>query len=437
MVTMMRLTAAFVASCTQQGRYGDGGGLYLQVTPVQGAGRASKRRAGVRQPVRKVAVTKQWLFRYQMAGKARAMGLGPVHTYSLAEAREAARKARQLVHQGIDPIDQRRDGHAARKVAEAKRLTFQQVAEHYIARHEGKWSPKHAKDWRASLASYVYPVLDGVDVGSVDTPLVIKVLDPHWQAKTDTMMKVRGRIEEVLDHAAVRHLRPAGSDNPARWKGLLDKTFPSRQEIAKTVHLAAMPYAAVPAFMAALRAVEGVPARALELTVLTAVRSGETLGARWSEVDLSSKVWTIPASRMKAKVDHAVPLSEEAVELLRSLPRIAGEDLVFPGGKRERPIGHSRMRETLQRLPGCAEFTVHGFRSAFRDWAGNETNFPREVAEQCLAHAVGDEVERAYRRGDALEKRRALMGAWARFCGGAEADGKVVPLHKAREAVQA
>jgi integrase len=256
------------------------------------------------------------------------------------------------------------------------------------------------------------------------------VLDPHWQAKTDTMMKVRGRIEEVLDHAAVRHLRPAGGDNPARWKGLLDKTFPSRQEIAKTVHLAAMPYAQVPGFMTALRGVEGTAARALAFTVLTAVRSGEALGARWSEIDLDAEmpVWTIPASRMKAGVEHAVPLAEEAVELLRALPRIQAEDLVFAGSKAGRPIGHTKMREALQRLPGCAEFTVHGFRSAFRDFAGDCTSFPREIAEAALGHAVGDEVERAYRRSTALARRRKLMQAWSAFVSNAKRGADVIPI---------
>jgi integrase len=436
MVTMMRLTASFVASCTQKGRWSDGGGLYLQVTPAEGSGQRSKRRGGVRQPTRKVEVSRQWLFRYQMAGKARAMGLGSVETFTLVEARERARKARQLVADGIDPIDQKHGGIALRKAAEVKLVSFRQVAEAHIAAVGADWSERHRKDWHASLATYAYPVIGALPVDTVDTDLVIKVLEPHWAAKTATMMKLRGRLEEIFDRAKVKHQRTG--DNPARWKGHLDHVFPAKER--DVVHLAAAPYAQVPAIMQALRAVEGTAARALEFTTLCAVRSNETLGARWSEIDFDGAggpVWTIPSARMKAGVEFKVALSDEAVVLLRSLPRVAGEDLVFAGSKAGRPLGHTRMRETLQRLPGCAGFTVHGFRSAFRDWAGDCTSFERELAEMALAHATGSRVERSYRRGNALEKRRDLMSAWARYCGGQAADGKVVPLHRPHEAAQA
>jgi integrase len=434
MVTTMRLTAAFVASCTRKGRWADGHGLYLQVTPAEGNGQRSKRRGGLRQPTRKVAVSKQWIYRYQIAGRSRAMGLGSVETFTLAEARERARKARQLVADGIDPIDQKHGGIALRKAAEVKRVTFEQVAEAHIAAKGKDWSERHRKDWHASLATYAYPLIGGLPIDTIDTDLVVRVLEANWATRTATMSKLRGRIEEILDRAKVKHQR--SGDNPARWKGHLDHVLPARER--DVVHLAAAPYAQVPAIMAALRKVEGTAARALEFTTLCAVRSNETLGARWSEIDLDGAdgpVWVIPSARMKAGVEFTVALSDEAVELLKALPRIEGEDLVFAGSKAGRPLGHTRMREALQRLPGCAEYTTHGMRSAFSDWAGDETSFERETIEHALAHSVGSKVQRSYRRGDALEKRRDLMSAWARYCGGQPA-GKVVPLHKPREAAQ-
>jgi integrase len=444
MVLTMKLTARFVETCVQKGRFADGGGLYLQIVPVQGSGRASKRKVDARQPRRRVEVTRQWLFRYQLAGKARAMGLGSTSTFTLAEAREAARRARQLLHQGIDPLNHRRDAVAAKAAAELKRATFQQVAEAYVAaRGKGaatdgtkkkgikKWTAQHGRVWRNSLETYVYPTLGDLPVDAIDSTLVLKVLEPHWHEKADTMMKVRGRISEVLDSAKARHLRPANSDNPARWKGFLDKILPSPDS---PVHLAAMDYRKVPAFMSALAGNGAIAARALAFTVLTAARSGEVLGAHWAEIDRGAKTWTVPPSRMKSGRQHVVPLSDAALAILDAMPRLVDDDLVFPGSRPRRPLGHMRMREVLQSMPGCAGLTVHGFRSAFRDFAGDQTLFPREVAEAALAHAVGDAVERSYRRGDALAKRAELMVAWAAFCGGERGDNVVELESRRREA---
>ena len=270
---------------------------------------------------------------------------------------------------------------------------------------------KHRSQWRNTLATYTTPIWNK-RLAEIETDDVLACLKPIWQAKAETASRVRGRIERVLDAAAARGLR--SRDNPARWRGHLANLLPKRQKLARGHH-AAMPFVDVPVFVERLREVEGVSARALEFTILTAARSGEVLGARWSKIDLDAKVWTVSAGRMKAAREHRVPLSERAVEILSALAAVKIGDYVFPGAKRGSPLSVMALTMVMRRM-GMEAFTVHGFRSAFRDWAGERTNFPREVAEAALAHVVGDETERAYRRGDALEKRRALMEAWAIFC---------------------
>jgi integrase len=388
-----QLTALKVSKIVTPGRYGDGHGLWLQVTP---------------------GGSKSWLFRFQRDGQARHMGLGPVHTVSLAEARERAREARQTLLAGLDPITAHRARLAAVAADEAHGMTFQVAAEAYMTAHRASWKNKaHAAQWPASLKSDVFPIFGSVAVSVIDTALVMKVLEPIWHTKPETASRIRGRIELVLDWATARGFR--NGDNPARWRGHLDKLLPARTKVRPTVHHPALPYREIPKFMVALRKRSGVGARSLEFTILTAGRTSETIGARWSEFDLKAKVWTVPAARMKAAREHRVPLSDRAVALLKKLPR-EGE-WVFVGARRDAPLSNMAMLKLLRDMDRT-DLTVHGFRSTFRDWAAEQTNFPRDVAEMALAHSVGDKVEAAYRRGDLFEKRRALAQRWARYCAG-------------------
>jgi integrase len=290
-------------------------------------------------------------------------------------------------------------------------MTFRQCAEAYIAAHQDSWkNPKHRTQWPNSLAAYVYPVFGDMPVDAVDLDLVIKALEPIWKTKTETASRVRGRIEAVLDWAAVRKFRQG--DNPARWRGHLQKLFARKKD---TVHHAALPYDELAGFLEALRKQEETAARALHFAILTAGRSGEVLGVRWDEIDLDEQVWTIPASRMKAGKEHRVPLSKEALAILAEQQKVREGDFVFAGSKAGRPLGPNAMTSVLRHI-GRGELTVHGFRSTFRDWAAEQTNFPREVCEMALAHAVSNQVEAAYRRGDLFRKRHQLMEAWARYC---------------------
>jgi len=295
-------------------------------------------------------------------------------------------------------------------------MTFSQCAEAYIETHEPAWrSTRHLQQWNESLRMYVGPVIGTLPVQQIDVALVMKVLQPIWQSKTETASRVRQRIEAVLDWATASGFRTG--DNPARWRGHLENLLPPTNKIQKVKHLAALPYAQVGAFLAGLRKRGSLAARALEFTVLTATRSGEVLGARWSEVDFEPKVWTVPAERTKGHREHRVPLARRALEILRALPRSG--DRVFPLG-----------RDALWfEAPEGA--TVHGFRSSFRDWCAEQTNFPREVAEAALGHVVGDSTERAYWRGDVLEKRRKLMEAWAGYCSKAAPAGEVIGIRSA------
>lgn len=399
-----RLSAAMVAKALPAGMYNDGGGLYLQVA-----------KGG----------TKSWIFRFMLAGRAREMGLGSIHDFSLREARERAREARQLTADGIDPIEARRERQATTRAKAANEISFADAAERYIKAHAAGWkNAKHADQWRNTLKTYAYPVIGSLSVASIDTAHITKIIEPIWAEKTETASRVRGRIELVLDWAKARHYRTG--ENPARWRGHLDKLLPARSKVSKVRHHPAMAYTDLPSFMPRLREVSGIAARTLEFTILTAVRTSEAIGATDAEFDLVEKVWTIPAERMKADRPHRVPLCDRAVEILQSTPREARSPYVFPGAKRGKPLSNMAMLEVLRGMDGTEGLTVHGFRSTFRDWAAERSSFPREIAEAALAHTVRDKTEAAYQRGDMLEKRRRLMTAWADYVSTAPASGSNV-----------
>lgn len=390
---IQKLTALQVDRAKKPGCYADGGGLYLQVTN-SGA--------------------KSWLFRFMLKGKAREMGLGPLHAISLAEARLKAADCRKQLHAGIDPIEARKAARAAASVAAASTSTFEECADAYIAAHRAGWkNAKHADQWKNTLATYAYPVFGALPVASIDTPLVMKCLEPIWATKAETASRLRGRIENVLDWATVRGFRQG--ENPARWKGHLDKLLPARSKVAKVVHHAALPYSELGAFMTELRAQDGTAARGLEFLILTATRTNETQSATWDEFDRAAGIWTIPAERMKATKEHRVPLSARALEILAAMHEAKQGDYVFPGARENRPLSNMAFLMILRRI-GRQNLTAHGFRSTFRDWAAEMTAYPHEVAEMALAHAVGDKVEAAYRRGDLFEKRRRIMEDWAAYC---------------------
>lgn len=399
-----KLSALGIGKIDRPGNYGDGGGLWLQVSP---------------------SGSKSWTFRWARAGKQREMGLGGAHTVSLAEARAKARECRQQLLDGLDPIKVREDAAAARALEQARAMTFEQCAEAYIDAHRHGWrNEKHAAQWTSTLATYCGPVFGHLPVASVDTALVLKVLSPIWTEKTETASRLRGRIESVLGWATTSGYRTG--DNPARWRGHLENLLAAPEKVRKVEHHPALPWQQIGAFMAVLKAREGIAARALEFTILTAARSGEVRGITWGEVDLTAKLWTVPGERMKAGREHRVPLSDRAVALLEQLPRMDGH--VFPGAKAKAPLSNMSLTAVLRRM-GHESITVHGFRSTFRDWAAEATNFPREVAEHALAHQLPDKVEAAYRRGDLIGKRARLMQAWADRCAAVETQAAaVIPL---------
>jgi integrase len=409
--TVHRLSAVKVANLTRRGMYADGGGLYLQVT-ANGS--------------------RSWIFRFKQNGRSRDMGLGSLATISLAEAREMAAECRRLRLTGIDPIESRRTDRLQAQLSAARSMTFDQCRDAFIEAHKSAWrNAKHRAQWTNSLATYVGPVFGSMPIQSVDVALVTKVLEPIWSTKPETASRVRGRIERVLDWAKVRGFRQG--ENPARWRGHLDALLPAHRKVRKVKHHAALPYVQIGTFMAALRTREAIAARALEFTILTAARTGEVLGARWDEIDFQAKVWVVPANRMKSGREHRVPLSRPAISVLKEMQARHQDDLVFPGDRRGKPLSNMAMLMMLRRM-GRADLTAHGFRSTFRDWVAECTNFPREVAESALAHVVGDKVEAAYRRGDLFEKRRRLMESWAAHCQSASGKGgAVIPLNRAKE----
>lgn len=391
-----RLTAIHVSKLTKPGRYADGHGLWLQISKWG---------------------TKSWVLRFTRDGRARTMGLGPLHTVNLAQARERAKQARQGLTDPInpvDPIDVRKAKRRAAKAEAAKLVTFKEAAELYIKAHAAGWrNSKHSDQWRATLKTYAYPIVGDLSVADIDIGHVTKILEPIWTVKTETASRVRGRIESILDWATVRGHRQG--DNPARWRGHLEKVLPAKAKVSKVRHMPAMPYADVPAFMAELRARADISSHALEFTILTACRTAEAVGAAWDEIDFTAKVWTIPGSRTKSGREHRVPLTERALQVLKSVPKETKNRFVFAGTKPGKPLSNMAMLELIRGMRGGG-LTVHGFRSSFRDWAAEQTNYPREIAEAALAHVLSDRTEAAYQRGDLLEKRRRLMQAWAGYC---------------------
>jgi integrase len=388
-----KLTARKVETA-KPGKYSDGGNLYLIVSET-----------GAR----------KWVLRFTWRGRAKEMGLGSAASVPLADAREKAASARRKIAQGLNPIDERkRDGGIP---------TFGEMAD-YVREtlSAGFRNEKHKAQWKSTLETYAAP-LRAKPVDTIATDDVLAVLKPIWTTKAETASRLRGRIEKVLDAAKAKGFREG--ENPARWRGHLDHLLPKPSKLARGHH-AAMPYENVAAFIAELREREATAALALEFCILTAARSGEVLGARWSEIDLDKKIWTVPPNRMKAGREHRVPLSGRTVSVLKQLAKVKAGDFVFPGQVRSKPLSNMAMEMMLRRMQ-IENATVHGFRSSFRDWAGNVSSFPREVTETALAHVIGDKAEQAYRRGDALDKRRDLMDAWASYCDPRRLDN-VVPI---------
>ena len=398
---MNRLNTRAIAATTAPGLYADGSGLNLQIS-----------KTGAR----------SWIYRYRRGdGREVWLGLGSLADVTLARAREKASEARRLRADGIDPLDVKRAPASSPQVRPSV-PTFGEFADAYTEGIEAGFSnAKHRYQWRATLGEAYCASIRGKPIDEVCTEDVVSILGPIWLTKSETASRLRGRIERVLDAAKAKKLRTG--ENPALWRGHLDKLLPRRRKLTRG-HLKAMPYSGVPAFMAKLKQLDGMSALALRFAILTAGRGGEVRGATWSEIDLDSEgkeLWTVPAERMKARREHRVPLSEAARDVLAAVASLRpsgdfGRALVFPGARQGKPLSIMALMMLLRRLN--AGVTAHGFRSAFRDWVGEETSFPREIAEQALAHVVGNEVERAYRRGDALEKRRHMMELWATFCTG-------------------
>ncbi|HEV8029796.1 MAG TPA: integrase arm-type DNA-binding domain-containing protein [Stellaceae bacterium] len=398
-----------IVRAAKPGYTGDGGGLYLQISKFG---------------------TPSWAFRYRVGSRLREAGLGSYDTWTLAEARERARVFRQQRALGEDPIEKRRAQRMAAKIEAATAMSFRACAEAYVAAHKAGWrSAKHGQQWQASLRDYVYPVFGDLPVQVIDTALVTKAIEPIWAVKTETASRVRGRIESVLDWATAREYRTG--ENPARWRGHLENLLPKKNKVRRVEHHAALPYSDIGAFMGDLRQQEGTAERALEFAILTAARTGEVIGAKWGEINQTERVWTVPADRMKGGREHRVPLSDAAMAIVEKMAATRSSDYVFPGHRRGKSISSTAFFMLLREM-GRDDLTAHGFRSTFRDWAAERTNFPSEVAEMALAHAVSDKVAAAYRRGDLFQKRRQLADAWAKFCATTAAESaKVVSIRSA------
>ncbi|WP_080112521.1 tyrosine-type recombinase/integrase [Stenotrophomonas hibiscicola] len=388
----MKLTVPFIGKATP-GRHGDGGGLYLLV---------------------KLDGRKTWVFRYRdrTTGKQRDKGLGPYPDVKLAEARELAANCRSQLRQDIDPIAFKRDARERAKAEQGRMMTFGECATRFIAANRPSWrNAKHADQWQSTIETYCSAILK-LPVSEVDTNHVYRALYEIWERKTETATRLRGRIERVLDWASVNKLR--SGDNPARWKGNLQHLLPAPEPLKNVEHRPALPYSEVPGFMKKLEQRRELSALALQLQVLTATRPGEATGAKWEEIDWQAKLWTVPSSRTKSKKAHEVPLSEEAIALLKRVPN-CGKPHIFPG-RANRPIVTASSLKVLRGIPGAEEATCHGFRSSFRDWAADKTNHERDIIEMSLAHKVAGKVEAAYLRTKMLEKRAALMADWGNYC---------------------
>ncbi|MBT4890192.1 MAG: tyrosine-type recombinase/integrase [Rhodospirillales bacterium] len=388
-----KLSALQIKSLNKVGRYSDGNGLYLQISRFD---------------------TKAWIFRFTLNGKPRQMGLGPIDIVSLKEAREEANRCRKLVHQRIDPIDLRSQERSKSLVSSASIITFQECAEKYIDAHISSWkNAKHGSQWRNTLTTYAFPILGNIPIQDVSTGMVLEVLEPIWTTKTETASRVRGRMESILGWAKSREYRKG--ENPARWKDHLGNILPQKTKVSHVKHHAALPYEQIGRFMEELRSKKSNSSQGLELLILTATRTGEVIHATWNEIDFNKQLWTIPAERTKTKKEHRVPLSGDAMNVLIEMKKNASSDYIFPGARKGRPLSNMAFLQCLKRM-GRGDLTAHGFRSSFRDWAAEQTNYPSEVAEMALAHTVGDKVEAAYRRGDLYNKRCKIMESWAKYC---------------------
>lgn len=412
------LSAVEVKRLTRPGLHAVGGvrGLYLQVT-----------KSGARSWILRYATGE---VRYSKAGKPfkarKDAGLGGYPTVSLKQARERAQTLQDKLWQGIDPIEERKAVKGALLAAQSRGITFDDCARQFLKNKTAEFSnPKHAAQWENTLRDYASPVIGKLPVAEVTLPHIVKILEPIWQTKTETATRVRGRIESVLAYATASGFREG--DNPARWKGNLDAVLPKPTKLKKVQHHKALPWQEINDFMVKLRQREGMAARCLEFTILTGLRSGEVRGARWDEIDLQAKTWTVPAERMKMKKSHTVPLCVDAIILLEQLPRFEGNDLVFPGA-RGGVLSDVGLTKPIRAMG--YDVTVHGFRSTFRDWMSERTSYPHHVAEMALAHAVGNAVERAYRRGDLLAKRTNLMRDWCRFINSPARSGEVVGIRE-------
>ena len=389
--TLNKLSARKVASLKIQGYHSDGGGLYLQVSPT---------------------LSKSWIFKFVRNKKATEIGLGSLDDISLEHARDKATDYRRMLKQGLNPLAEKRQVERDLQLSVAKAISFAECAEAYIEINRHGWkNPKHAQQWANTLEQYANPVFGRLPVADIDTGLVVKCLEPIWTTKNETASRLRGRIETVLSWATVSNYREG--ENPARWRGHLDKILPKPSKVQTIEHHAALKYSEIGAFVAKLQKQNGVAATCLEFTILTATRTGESIGALWDEIDLPNKIWTIPGERMKAGKAHRVPLSHRAIVILEKMKQIQTNDSIFPGAKKG--LSNMAMLQLLKRM-GCDDLTVHGFRSTFRDWAAETTAYPNEVVEMALAHTIKNLAEAAYRRGDLLEKRSQLMSDWAEFC---------------------
>ena len=400
-----------VRRITRPGMHAVGGvaGLLLQITP---SGATS------------------WILRAKVGEKRRDIGLGGYPDVTLNMARDKAREARELIAKGIDPVEQRKAARAQLISAQAKALTFDEAADKlHKSKSQEFRNEKHAAQWISTLKTYASPVIGSLPVADVELAHIVKILEPIWTTKTETATRLRQRIEAVLAWATVSGFRKG--DNPARWKGHLDAVLPKPGKVAKVEHYKALPIDAMPGFMVELRKREGIAARALEFAILTAARSGEVRAATWDEIDLDKRVWTVPGDRMKAGKEHRVPLSESAVKLLASLPRIADNNLVFPA-PRGGVLSDMTISAVMKRME--VDAVPHGFRSTFRDWCAERTNYPHEVAEMALAHTIKSKTEKAYRRDDLLPKRARMMQEWANFVETQRAAGEVIPINKSNTA---
>jgi len=401
-----KLTALKVKNIKEQGWFPDGRGLYLQVSNT---------------------CSKSWVYRYQTGGKERRCGLGSYLDVSLEDARRAAENCRQLRLEKIDPIEHKRKLEADRQLEKVAGITFKECATAFIDSHKQGWkNPKHEMYWRNTLKTYAYPVIGDLSVQSVNTGLVMKVLEPIWFIKTETASRVRQRIENILDWAKVRGYR--AGENPALWRGHLDKLLPKRTKVQKVKHFNAMPYVSIPDYFRGLRKIDTLAAKALAFTILTATRTSEARGAILEEINTDESIWNIPEERMKSHRLHRVPLCEESLKILEEAKVYQRDIFVFPALKKEKPISDAALLKLLKQTH--PELTVHGFRSTFRDWCAEMTSYPREQAEAALAHVLKDQTEAAYQRGDMLEKRRKLMDAWADYCLNGRQSSDVIPIKK-------